>query len=200
MLVLDKNGVAPWRAMISAEEWDAAHPDRAPHRLVPMVETAELERAVQDRDELSVLTKRQSDLLTGVANALRGEPDELTLWSHHDLPQRAAEARKSLAESEARCAALVKMLDEARSCLATMTIQLPEGAVDALAQTPFKGIGVRMNEVLDSTASAARAHDRAKMIEGAEAMTMAWNKHLAGAQPWQTPEQVIDAALGLEGK
>ena len=40
--------------------------------------------------EYGPLLERQSQLLTGVANALKGPPPELTTWSHHDLPELAA--------------------------------------------------------------------------------------------------------------
>lgn len=45
----------------------------------------------EDVTASGMLIDRQSALLTGVANALRGRPPELTHWSHHDLPQRAAD-------------------------------------------------------------------------------------------------------------
>lgn len=40
------------------------------------------------------LNTRQTKLLTGVVNAIRGEPDELTLWSHHDAPELAQRAMR----------------------------------------------------------------------------------------------------------
>lgn len=43
-------------------------------------------------EEYHALLTRQGDLLTGVANALQGDPPPLTTWSHHDLPERAAAA------------------------------------------------------------------------------------------------------------
>lgn len=49
------------------------------------------------------LITRQGDLLTGVANALRGQPPELTSWSHHDLPELAV---KTVAERDRLRAAL----------------------------------------------------------------------------------------------
>ena len=33
------------------------------------------------------LIKRQADLLTRSVNLIKGDPPELTLWSHHDLPE-----------------------------------------------------------------------------------------------------------------
>lgn len=45
----------------------------------------ELERKIESLDRLC---SRQSAILTGVAIALRGEPDETSAWSHHDLVER----------------------------------------------------------------------------------------------------------------
>lgn len=42
------------------------------------------------------LTMRQSALLTGVVNAVRGEPPNDTLWSHHDAPAITAAAMAQL--------------------------------------------------------------------------------------------------------
>jgi hypothetical protein len=46
-----------------------------------------------DRDRkievLEELCHRQSEILTGVAIALRGEPAQSTVWAHHDLVERA---------------------------------------------------------------------------------------------------------------
>jgi hypothetical protein len=41
-------------------------------------------------DELHALLARQRAILTGVANALRGDPGPLASHSHHDLAERAA--------------------------------------------------------------------------------------------------------------
>jgi hypothetical protein len=51
-----------------------------------------LAEAREEIEEYSSLLTRQGDLLTGVANALKGPPPELTSWSHHDLPELAAAA------------------------------------------------------------------------------------------------------------
>lgn len=52
----------------------------------------EIRRLREESDTSYVCVKRMGDLLTGVANALRGPPPPLTLWSWHDLPDRAAAA------------------------------------------------------------------------------------------------------------
>lgn len=49
----------------------------------------ELRRDLADNESLRELL---SDLLTRTANALRGNPPPSTLWSWHDLPERAAAA------------------------------------------------------------------------------------------------------------
>jgi len=51
---------------------------------------AELDRTRDEVDALESLVARQADILTGVANALRGEPAPLASHSHHDLAERAA--------------------------------------------------------------------------------------------------------------
>ena len=52
----------------------------------------EIAQLRSDADDNEALRKRLADLLTGVALALRGPPPPLTLWSWHDLPERAAAA------------------------------------------------------------------------------------------------------------
>jgi hypothetical protein len=52
-----------------------------------IVEREELRREV---DRLDALLSRQHAILTGVANALRGDPGPLASHSHHDLAERAA--------------------------------------------------------------------------------------------------------------
>lgn len=47
-------------------------------------------RAEREIGEYHQLIVMQGDLLTGVANALRGDPPPLTMWDHSDLPARAA--------------------------------------------------------------------------------------------------------------
>lgn len=52
----------------------------------------EVDRVVELSDGEDALRERMSDLLTRVANALRGEPGPLAAHSWHDLPERAAAA------------------------------------------------------------------------------------------------------------
>lgn len=53
---------------------------------------------IQEERDLHRLCMRQSDLLTGVVNAIRGKPPERTLWSHHDAPELAEGVVKQLAQ------------------------------------------------------------------------------------------------------
>ncbi|MGW9541957.1 hypothetical protein ACWHA6_36340 [Streptomyces anthocyanicus] len=55
-----------------------------------------VQQAEADVAEYAPILDRQGELLTGAANALRGDPPPLTTWSHHDLPELAAEARGKL--------------------------------------------------------------------------------------------------------
>lgn len=67
-------GIA-WRKGSPRIEWDRERADR-------------LQKEVEEYD--ATLT-RQGDLLTRTVNALRGNPPPLTSWSHHDIPELAAE-------------------------------------------------------------------------------------------------------------
>lgn len=46
---------------------------------------------VEDQHESDLLRERMSRLLTGTANALKGDPPELTSWSWHNLPELVAD-------------------------------------------------------------------------------------------------------------
>lgn len=62
--------------------------------------TADLElQLAQANEEIGGLQDsliRQGNILTGVANALKGEPGELQMHSHHDLAERAAQAKATI--------------------------------------------------------------------------------------------------------
>ena len=49
------------------------------------------DRLQEDVEEYDAILRRQGDLLTRTVNALRGNPPPLTSWSHHDIPELAAE-------------------------------------------------------------------------------------------------------------
>lgn len=46
-----------------------------------------------ERDESDGVREKLAALLTGVANALRGDPPELVVWDWSDLPKRAKDLR-----------------------------------------------------------------------------------------------------------
>ena len=70
---------------------------------------AELETAEEESDAVRM---GMAKLLTGVANALRGDPPELTSWSWHDLPERAAAAIRAIAVMEAAARDSARMVAE----------------------------------------------------------------------------------------
>mgnify|MGYP003647206242 CR=1 FL=1 len=80
-------------------------------RLAEMAQRARDEMAgASEVDHLDALLARQHAILTGVANALRGDPGPLASHSHHDLAERAAAmvallaaARAALREYAPRC-------------------------------------------------------------------------------------------------
>jgi len=61
------------------------------------VTAAETAPDADEVDHLDALLARQRAILTGVANALRGDPGPLASHSHHDLAERAASAVAALA-------------------------------------------------------------------------------------------------------
>lgn len=72
---------------------EGAHEDltRAATHAVLAVADAEQAELREDLAEYDGILGRQGDLLTRTANILRGDPPELTSWSHHDVPERAQE-------------------------------------------------------------------------------------------------------------
>jgi hypothetical protein len=66
----------------------------------------ELDAVRQELRDTSDLNGRLGGLLTGVANALKGEPDPLTLHSWHDLPEQARQGVVARAVAEAERDAL----------------------------------------------------------------------------------------------
>lgn len=83
-------GIA-WRKGSPRIEWDRERADR-------------LQEEVEEYD--AILT-RQGDLLTRTVNALRGNPPPLTSWSHHDIPELAAEKVSEVARLTAERDALI---------------------------------------------------------------------------------------------
>jgi hypothetical protein len=63
--------------------------------------------SLQDEvDELHAIVARQRAILTGVANALRGDPGPLASHGHHDLAERAASTVAALAVATREVATL----------------------------------------------------------------------------------------------
>lgn len=60
---------------------------------------AELAEEKQEMEGAYALSSRQADLLTGVVNAIKGDPPPDTLWSHHDAAELA---RKVMTELRGR--------------------------------------------------------------------------------------------------
>ena len=89
-----------WRKGSPRIEWDRERADR-------------LQEEVEEYD--ATLT-RQSDLLTRTVNALRGDPPPLTSWSHHDIPELAAEkvaeVERLTAERDAAIERLERVIDQ----------------------------------------------------------------------------------------
>jgi len=83
-------GIA-WRKGSPRIEWDRERADR-------------LQEEVEEYD--AILT-RQGDLLIRTVNALRGNPPPLTSWSHHDIPELAAEKVAEVARLTAERDALI---------------------------------------------------------------------------------------------
>ena len=82
-------GIA-WRKGSLRIEWDRERADR-------------LQEEVEEYD---AILRRQGDLLTRTVNALRGNPPPLTSWSHHDIPELAAEKVSEVARLTAERDAL----------------------------------------------------------------------------------------------
>ena len=93
-------GIA-WRKGSPRIEWDRERADR-------------LQEEVEEYD---AILRRQGDLLTRTVNALRGNPPPLTSWSHHDIPELAAEkvaeVERLTAERDA-LAQIKRHIDEVR--------------------------------------------------------------------------------------
>jgi len=64
------------------------------------------DRLQEDVEEYDATLTRQRDLLTRTVNALRGNPPPLTSWSHHDIPELAAEKVAEIARLTAERDAL----------------------------------------------------------------------------------------------
>jgi len=94
----------------------------------------ELKESQDEEDAAYKLTQRQSDLLTGVVNALRGPPPEDTWWSHHDAPQLAKKAIESIKELERENVEARRMIALDTEAVNTMAAALRK----VVKESPFK--------------------------------------------------------------
>lgn len=76
--------------VLNGTDQKAADDAAAEHQAARAAIYAHVDEIRNEFDEMHALIRKQSDLLTGVVNAIKGEPPELTLWSHHDAPELAA--------------------------------------------------------------------------------------------------------------
>lgn len=131
-----------------------------------------LGEAEAETDGYDRILSRQSDLLTGVANALNGPPPELTTWSHHDLPQKAAQLvddrkrlcrerdearaernevyRETIADARASTAAMqqaTRAIDDARAAIARVNAIADEMAASSNETVKAYGVLIRRGVV-----------------------------------------------------
>lgn len=92
---------------------------------------AEVERLREEVADQHTLIQRQGDLLTGAVNALRGEPPELTWWSHHDVAERAAGLVAELAAERAKVERVAELADFFQG-------RLPDGTGNGRAYNSYR--------------------------------------------------------------
>jgi len=117
--------------------------------------------SAEDADYLDAILARQHAILTGVADALRGDPGPLASHSHHDLAERAAatvaeveKLRRTLALAQESLAAAVR--DERVTVVDEIArLQRERDA----ARTDAATLRARAQEHLDAQDSGDRALD-----------------------------------------
>lgn len=62
----------------------------------------QLQEALEDSEETTKLQDRLRVILTDTINILRGKPPKLTLWSWHDIPERAKYLKNLLIQERAK--------------------------------------------------------------------------------------------------
>lgn len=153
---------------------------------------AELDRARDETDYLDALLARQHAILTGVANALRGDPGPLASHSHHDLAERAAAAVAEVARLRA-------LLEVAQTSLAAATsgrrvtacdeIERLQRERDALRDAAREYLEARHNALvaldayLDADPADAAARDAASADEARVTATRTRLAALVGGAP-----------------
>jgi len=77
----------------------------------------------EEEVSLHALCVQQAKILTGVANALRGDPPDLHHWSHHDLAERA---RDVVAENKRLREIIDALVEYAEELLVDHLVRLGE--------------------------------------------------------------------------
>lgn len=88
-----------------AEGYTADDADDLAYWVRTLLDTLEQAEEWADGQSYPLIT-RQAEILTGVANALNGQPPPLTSWSHHDLAEKAAAMVARAEQAEARIQAV----------------------------------------------------------------------------------------------
>ncbi len=84
----DRHGEVTLVCLSCGFVWKNITLDRVHGWPIPFCPQDEADGGDDDRHDLIM---RQSDLLTGVVNAVKGPPPELTIWSHHDAVELVQE-------------------------------------------------------------------------------------------------------------
>ncbi len=107
------------KARAEQVHWTSTSIEQATARMASSA--ADVPWLLAEVEEYDATLTRQGDLLTRTVNALRGNPPPLTSWSHHDIPELAAEKvsevqrltaeRDALAAQVARVESLAERFD-----------------------------------------------------------------------------------------
>jgi len=107
------------KARAEQVHWTSTSIEQATARMASSA--ADVPWLLAEVEEYDATLTRQGDLLTRTVNALRGNPPHLTSWSHHDIPELAAEKvsevqrltaeRDALAAQVARVESLAERFD-----------------------------------------------------------------------------------------
>lgn len=93
---------------------------------------AERDALRAEEESSAALIQRQSDLLTGAVNVLRGDPPSDTLWSHHDVAELARATKERAERAESALEALRGQVD-GLAHVATLLLELAtSGECDTL--------------------------------------------------------------------
>ena len=154
-------------------------------------------------DRLDALLARQHAILTGVANALRGDPGPLASHSHHDLAERAAAMVAVLAVTQASLEAAssgrrVTVVDEIER------LQREIATLRAAYATDLDGLRAELRRADDERAAwrdlrdAAREYLAARDVVRGLVMERAHERQTA-AESWAALDAARDALASLAG-